>query len=62
MEKWKSKKEPLQDYLLKNEKANMSKVVKEGTKNSKLAILDYEVLKYDKELNLSVFKDKPTYR
>lgn len=34
----------LQDYLLKNEKANMSKVVKEGTKNSKLAILDYEVL------------------
>ncbi len=46
----------LQDYLLKNEKANMSKVVKEGTKNSKLAILDYEVLKYDKELNLSVLR------
>ena len=46
----------LQDYLLKNEKTNMSKVVKEGTKNSKYAELDYEVLKYDKELNLSVLK------
>ena len=46
----------LEDYLLKNEKNNMSKVVKEGTKNSKYAKLDYEVLKYDKELNLSVLK------
>ena len=45
-----------QDYLLKNERTNMSKVVKEGTKNSKYAELDYEVLKYDKELNLSVLK------
>ena len=34
----------------------MSKVVKEETKHSKLAILDYEVLKYDKETNLSVLK------
>ena len=49
-------KRTLQDYLLKNEKANMSKVVKEETKNSKLAILDYEVLKYDEELNLSVLR------
>ena len=49
--KMEEQKGTLQDYLLKNEKANMSKVVKEGTKNSKLAILDYEVLKYDKELN-----------
>lgn len=46
----------LEDYLLKNEKNNMSKVVKEGTKNSKYAKLDYEVLKYDKDLNLSVLK------
>lgn len=46
----------LKDYLLKNEKSNMSKVVKEGTKNSKYAELDYEVLKYDSELNLSVLK------
>ena len=46
----------LQDYLLKNERNNMSKVVKEGTKNSKYANLDYEVLKYDKDLDLSVLK------
>ena len=44
------------DYLLKNEKTNMSKVVEEETKNSKLAILDYEVLKYDSKLDLSVLK------
>lgn len=46
----------LEDYLLKNEKANMSKVVKEGTKNSKLASLEYEVLKYNSEIDLSVLK------
>ena len=34
----------------------MSKVVKEGTKNSKFASLDYEVLKYNDEINLSVLK------
>lgn len=45
-----------EDYLLKNQAKNISKVVKEGTKNSKLAILDYEVIKYDSELNLSVAK------
>ena len=56
--KMENQKGTLQDYLLKNEKTNISKVVKEGTKNSKLAILDYEVLKYDKELNLSVLKIK----
>ena len=54
--KFEKNKGTLQDYLLKNEKTNMSKVVKEGTKNSKYAELDYEVLKYDKELNLSVLK------
>ena len=48
----------LEDYLYKDERNNISKVVKEGTKNSKLAILDYEVLKYDEELNLSVLKIK----
>jgi 23S rRNA pseudouridine1911/1915/1917 synthase len=46
----------LEDYLLKNEKNNMSKVVKKETKNSKLAILDYEVLKYNEEINLSLLK------
>lgn len=54
--KMEKEKEILEDYLLKNEKTNTSKVVKEGTKNSKYASLDYEVLKYDKELNLSVLK------
>ena len=46
----------LEDYLLKNEKNNMSKVVKEETKNAKFALLDYEVLKYNEEINLSVLK------
>lgn len=54
--KMEKEKDILQDYLFKNEKSNMSKVVKEETKHSKLAILDYEVLKYDKETNLSVLK------
>lgn len=55
-EKWRRRSGTLEDYLLKNEKNNMSKVVKEGTKNSKYAKLDYEVLKYDEKLNLSVLK------
>lgn len=46
----------LEDYLLKNEKNNMSKVVKEGTKNAKFASLDYKVLKYNQEIDLSVLK------
>ena len=46
----------LEDYLLKNEKNNMSKVVKEGTKNAKFASLDYEVLKYNEEIDLSLLK------
>ena len=46
----------LKDYLYKDERNNKSKVVPEGTKNSKLAILDYEVLKYVPELDLSVLK------
>ena len=54
--KFEKEKGILEDYLLKNEKNNMSKVVKEGTKNAKFASLDYEVMKYDKELNLSVLK------
>lgn len=54
--KMEEEKRTLEDYLLKNEKANMSKVVPDGTKNSKLAVLDYEVLKYDFELDLSVLK------
>ena len=44
------------DYLWKDQKSNTSYVVKEGKKNSKLAELDYEVVKYDKENDLSVVK------
>jgi 23S rRNA pseudouridine1911/1915/1917 synthase len=54
--KFEKDKGELEDYLLKNQAKNMSKVVKEGTKNSKLAKLDYEVIKYDPDLNLSVVK------
>lgn len=46
----------LEDYLLKNEKNNLSKVVKEGTKNAKFAKLDYEELTYNEETNLSLLK------
>ena len=46
----------LENYLLKNEKTNTSKVVKEGIKNSKYAKLDYEVLKYNEEINLSLLR------
>ena len=46
----------LEDFLLKTEKTNTSRVVKEGTKNSKYAKLDYEVLKYNEEIDLSLIK------
>ena len=54
--KFEEKKGTLKDYLLKNERLNKSRVVEEETKNSKYAELDYEVLKYDKEQNLSLLK------
>ena len=46
----------LVDYLWKNPKTNMSYVVDKNKKMAKEAILDYKVLKYDPELNLSVLK------
>ncbi len=46
----------LEDYLVKNEKNNSSKVTNKETKNAKYAKLDYEVLKYNKEINLSVLR------
>lgn len=54
--KMENEKGVLEDYLLKNEKANMSKVVSKETKNAKYAALDYEVLKYNEEIDLSVLK------
>ena len=56
MAKWKMRSGTLEDYLWKNERNNMSKVVKKETKNSKYACLDYEVLKYNSEINLSALK------
>lgn len=56
--KMENEKGVLEDYLLKNEKANMSKVVSKETKNAKYAALDYEVLKYNEEIDLSLLKIK----
>ena len=50
------KKGHFEDYLYKNEKPNMSRIAKSNEKNAKKAILDYEVLKYNEEINLSVVK------
>ena len=58
MEKQKTRNGTLEDYLYKDERNNTSKVVKEGTKNSKYAKLEYEVLKYNEEINLSVLRIK----
>ena len=54
--KMEKEKDTLVDYLWKDEKKNTSYVVKEGKKNSKMAELDYEVLKYDEKDDLSLVK------
>ena len=46
----------LENYLYKDERNNMSKVVNKDKKNAKLAKLDYEVLFYDEVKNLSLIK------
>lgn len=46
----------MKDYLLKNERNNLSKVVSEDTKNAKYAELEYEVIKYREDINLSAVK------
>ena len=51
-----NKKGTLTDYLYKDERNNISKVVIETKKNAKLAKLDYEVLNYDDKRNLSLVK------
>jgi len=53
-----NKKGTLENKLYKNEKTNTSKIVEEGTKNAKYANLEYEVLYYNEETNLSVLKIK----
>lgn len=44
----------LEDYLYKDERNNISKVVSKEKKNSKLAKLDYKVLKYNEVKDLSL--------
>lgn len=46
----------LEDYLYKDERNNISKVVDKNKKNAKLAKLDYEVLIYNEVKNLSLVK------
>ena len=42
------------DYLVKNERTNTSKIASKEVKNSKFAELEYEVIKYNEEINMSV--------
>lgn len=46
----------LEDYLYKDQRNNISKVVNKDKKNAKFAKLDYEVLKYNKIKDLSLVK------
>ena len=46
----------LEDYLYKDERNNISKVVNKGKKNAKFAKLDYDVIKYDEVKDLSLVK------
>lgn len=54
--KFENTKGSLEDYLYKDERNNISSVVNKEKKNSKLAKLDYEVLKYNSLKNLSLVK------
>jgi len=54
--KLESKSGSLEDYLYKDERNNMSKVVNKEKKNAKLAKLDYKVLKYNEVKDLSLLE------
>ena len=54
--KLKNNKGTLENYLYKDRKSNTSYVVDKEKKEAKKSILDYEVLKYDKEKDLSLLK------
>ena len=54
--KMEEKQGTLKDYLYKNEKTNTSRIAKQNEKNAKEAILDYEVIKYNEEIDLSAIK------
>ena len=48
----------LEDYLYKDERNNISKVVSKDKKNAKIAKLEYEVLSYDEKRDLTTVKIK----
>ena len=54
--KFEQNKGTLEDYLYKDERNNISKVVNKDKKNAKLAKLDYEVLAYNEVKNLSLVR------
>ena len=54
--KFEEKNGTLEDYLYKDERNNISKVVNKDKKNAKFAKLDYEVLTYNEVKNLSLVK------
>ncbi len=54
--KFEDKKGTLINYLYKDERNNISKVVNKEKKNAKEAKLDYEVIKYNEVKNLSLVK------
>lgn len=54
--KFEKNKDMLEDYLYKDERNNISKVVSNTKKNAKLSKLDYEVLNYDDKRNLTLIK------
>lgn len=56
--KMEKKQDMLEDYLWKNEKNNLSKVVEDTKKGAKYAKLEYEVITYQQETNLSLVKIK----
>ena len=45
-----------EDYLIKNERTNLSRVTNKEDKNAKYAKLEYNVKKYDADINLSVLE------
>ena len=51
-----NKKGVMEDYLYKDERNNMSRVVNKDKKNAKFSKLDYEVLAYNEVKNLSLVK------
>ena len=54
--KFENKRDTLVNYLYKDERNNISKVVSKEKKNAKEAKLDYEVIKYNEVKNLSLLK------